>query len=254
MGGINFDNMKNASSAGIDNSADIEAIKNSLSSSMGSDLGLIQDALGTSADPANTDSTSETSSLLANIKGLLTRLGKKSLVAKVKITRPNDTPGAYTIGDIINTATDANTLIPLDLTSYGVVTGDIIQFSKVMLESSNGAASPLLSAIVQIFNFNLTNSDMISGGGVGDHAIFKPLGASILGLDKGKAVFSSLIEPIQTTVQNISTGFYGYKQTGIADQLTVGANNTVWIAVIANNAYVPIANEDIYIKIEGYLL
>ena len=156
------------------------------------------------------------------------------------ITRPaNVTP--YVPNEIING--DGLTTLPvLDFSVLGDVAGRAIQINSISLISSNGGATIKLNPIVHLYN-----DATITGQVLSDATAFNPSYSETL--FKKAVTFESLI-----TIVVQGTNCYEILQSEILRNCILSPTSTLYVAIIAGNAYIPASAENISITVKGYLL
>jgi hypothetical protein len=158
-----------------------------------------------------------------------------------EITRSaNTTP--YVINQIIGGA-GITIMGQLDF-SYlgGDVSGRAIQINNVSLFSSNGVTALRLNPVI-----HLATTSTFAGQTQTDTTAFNPTYAETI--VKNGVSFESLYSTV-----GHGTGVYKISEPEILRNCKIGASSSLWVAIIANNAYVPANAEKITVVVKGYLL
>lgn len=172
----------------------------------------------------------------------LLKSGAKIFDISKEIIRPADV-NAYAIGDLINTATDATVLPSLDFTTYGAVANQKIQIHSISIISSNGAVATKLLPWVSLYN-----ADALTGQNLGDNQAFNPIYAEIVA-KRGKSFRDD-----EFYVVGLGTNAYIATLNELCRNIKLDSAGKLYIALRAQNAYVPASGEKFTINVTGFLL
>jgi hypothetical protein len=157
-----------------------------------------------------------------------------------EITRSaNVTP--YAINQIIGGA-GITTMGLLDFSSFGDVSGRRLQVNNISLFSSNGAVSIRLNPVIHICNVST-----LAGQTQTDTTVFNPTYAETI------AHNGLSFESLYSTVGS-GSGVYKISEPEILRNVIIGASSSLWVCIVANNAYIPASGEKINVVLKGYLL
>lgn len=166
------------------------------------------------------------------------------------ITRAANTT-AYMSGQLISgisasnsqgsiTGYNGSTLIPINLIPDGANASQRIQITQLSILSNQNPATSILVPIVQLFNNALS--------GLADAQSFSP-DFNTLNLHRQTCLQSELNNTV-----NSGTNAYYIMSGDYARLANLDSNSKIYLALIANNAYIPKSGEQIKIRIRGFLL
>ena len=167
---------------------------------------------------------------------LVNAKGQRPFEASVTITRPGNTT-AYVIGQVINSATSALTAFP----TFALGIGNSMPFwvQSIRLVSNNGSVSVKLQPSVMLFN-----APSPSGGGFNDASTFNATAAALF------AAGNCFFENVPATVPN-GTAAYCIKGDEYSREGLTDVSGNVYVALIAQNAYIPANAETLTLLIKG---
>jgi len=170
------------------------------------------------------------------------KAGVIAFKALKSITRPADTT-AYTISDLINGAS-ATGLIEIDFGT--AMANQVVELNFIALMSSNGTVATKLDAGIYFFN----SATVLSAGSAtqkDDNSPFVPTNAELI--SKKEAPLYSL----PNTAQIGTTNYTIYDSEKCAT-IKLDSNGKIYVAIVANNAYVPASAEVLTIILKGYVM
>lgn len=156
------------------------------------------------------------------------------------ITRPANTT-TYQVGGIIASATTGVSTLPT-VTMPAATASKTVSVNYVSVISSNGAA--VTKGQFSVYLFTVNNP---AGAGFNDNALFSPTAAS-LGVS-GNCLVGLL--SASTLLPQSGTAAYGYSTTIDSRPAIISAANTMFVALVASNAYTPVAGETFQITVAG---
>lgn len=163
--------------------------------------------------------------------------GSRLFMQAVTITRPANVT-AYSIGQVLSTATTALTAFPTF--ALGIGNSQKFTLNNIVLLSSNGAAGTK-----GLFDVYLFNAPSPSGGGFNDAAAFVPTAAAL------GATNNTLIGVIPSLLPNTGTAAYGYALNNNILQGATDSSGNMYLAIVLANAYTPASGETITVNISG---
>ena len=188
----------------------------------------IQAAVGAPAAPTATPAGTNTIGAV---------IGQRPFSATVTVTRPANTT-AYTVGQLLSTATSGLTVLPTF--ALGVGNSQKVIINNVSIFSSNGSAGTKGQFDVYLFGVNNP-----SGAGFNDASTFAPTAAAL------SATSNGLLGSIATLLPNTGTASYGYQNILQSQVATTDSSGNVYLAIVLANAYTPASAETITVTLSG---
>lgn len=170
------------------------------------------------------------------------KAGLIAFKAMKSITRPADVT-AYTIGDLINAA-GATGLIAIDFGTE--MKNQVIEINFAAIMSSNGTVVTKLDAGLYFFN-NVTVKGVADAVQKDDNAPFIPTSAEVIAKKEAPIESLSIVGQIGTTNYTVFT-------SERILTIKLDENGKTYVAIVANNAYVPANAEVLTVVLKGYML
>lgn len=151
------------------------------------------------------------------------------------MTRPSDTPGAYTALDAISNSTSAPAILSQDLASFGATVGRFLVITNARVISSLKTGGLSVNLWIMPATFAATN----------DHAEFS--------IDDTTAALGGLCIPC-TNYYNTALNSRAVSDPGWWEMQLGAASTTVYFALQAASGYTPTSGEVFTVVMEGFFL